>query len=128
MRKQILVIDDDKAICWLLERLLAKSYNVTTMTDGVEGMHWLSNGNIPDLIISDIDMPNLNGFDFMKNLRRSGFYRDIPVVILSGWDNNDQRVKCIDNGAYEYIIKPFDPTDLNCIIEKAIEEAEQQHV
>lgn len=128
MRKRILVIDDDKAICWLLEKLLVKNYAVTTMTDGMEGMHWLSSGNIPDLVITDIDMPNLNGFDFMKNLRRSGFYRDIPVVILSGWDNQEQRINCIDNGAYEYIVKPFDPKDLTRTIEKAISQAEQQHV
>ena len=120
MRKRILVIDDDKAICWLLEKLLVKNYSVTTMTDGMEGMHWLSSGNIPDLIITDIDMPNLNGFDFMKNLRRSGFYRDIPVVILSGWDNQEQRINCLDNGAFDYIVKPFDPKDLNLTIEKAI--------
>ncbi len=128
MRKRILVIDDDKAICWLLEKLLTKNYLVTTMTDGMEGMHWLSGGNIPDLIITDIDMPNLNGFDFMKNLRRSGFYRDIPVVILSGWDNQEQKVNCLNNGAFEYMVKPFDPKDLNRIIERALSQAEQEHV
>ncbi len=66
MKKQILAVDDDSSIRELLEFLLRNNYNVITKKDGMEAMMWLSEGNIPDLIITDIDMPRLNGYEFFR--------------------------------------------------------------
>ena len=112
MKSQILIIDDDEAMCMLLEKLLHKNYAVTTKQNGMEAMYWLVGGRIPDLIITDLDMPNLDGVEFLKNLKKSGFYKDVPVIVITGYHNKEQKMECMKHGAYEYFAKPFNPKDL----------------
>jgi len=122
MKKQILAVDDDSSIRELLEFLLRNDYNVITKKDGMEAMMWLSEGNIPDLIITDVDMPRLNGYEFFKNVRRSGFYRDIPIMVLSGLENSKLIITCLQQGADDYILKPFNPESLYAKIERVLSE------
>jgi two-component system, chemotaxis family, chemotaxis protein CheY len=122
MKKQILAVDDDSSIRELLEFLLRNDYNVITKKDGMEAMMWLSEGNIPDLIITDVDMPRLNGYEFFKNVRRSGFYRDIPIIVLSGLENSKLIITCLQQGADDYILKPFNPESLYAKIERVLAE------
>ena len=72
-------------------------------------MVWLAEGGLPDVIISDIMMPYLNGYDFIKNLRQSGIYAAIPVLVLSGHDADDMEEESLEMGADGYLSKPFDP-------------------
>jgi two-component system chemotaxis response regulator CheY len=120
MKKQILAVDDDSSIRELLEFLLRNNYNVITKKDGMEAMMWLSEGNIPDLIITDIDMPRLNGYEFFKNVRGSGFYRDIPIMVISGLENSKFIITCLQQGADDYILKPFNPESLYAKIERVL--------
>ncbi len=118
--KSILIIEDHDAIRLLLGKVLSKKYHVITKKDGFEGLVWLSNGNIPDLILLDLMMPRLNGLEFLLNLKCSGFYRDIPVVVLSGDESTDVMDKCNDLGIIDYVIKPFNPIKLNEKISKLL--------
>jgi DNA-binding response OmpR family regulator len=111
MRKKILVIDDERTIRVLLENFL-KEYVVTTKNDGLEGLSWLQEGNMPDLIIADIQMPNIDGYEFVKQIRASGFFRDIPLIVLSGLESSTEKVKCLKLGANDYLVKPFNPEEL----------------
>jgi len=120
MKKQILAVDDDSSIRELLEFLLRNNYHVITKKDGMEAMMWLSEGNIPDLIITDIDMPRLNGYEFFKNVRRSGFYRDIPIMVISGLENSKFIITCLQQGADDYILKPFNPESLYAKVERVL--------
>ncbi len=120
MKKQILAVDDDSSIRELLEFLLRNDYHVITKKDGMEAMMWLSEGNIPDLIITDIDMPRLNGYEFFKNVRRSGFYRDIPIMVISGLENSKFIITCLQQGADDYILKPFNPESLYAKVERVL--------
>lgn len=122
------MIDDDKPICWLLEKLLGRSYEVITMSDGLKAMLWLSDGNQPDLIITDVNMPNLDGLELVKNLKKSGLYRDIPVVMLSGWCCPEKKDLCMEHGAFEYIVKPFDPKELLEVVGRATNSQQGQPV
>ncbi len=117
MKGKILVIDDDITIRSLLVRILRKKYNVVEKEDGLQGLNWLQQGNIPDLIIVDLEMPNMNGFQFIENVRASGFFREIPLLMLSGIDDSNERVKCLRLGANDFIIKPFNPDELDIKIE-----------
>ena len=108
-KKTILIIDDDDNIRMLLEFVLRKQYHVVTREDGLSGISWLLAGNMPDLIIADLDMPRLNGYHFLKNIRESGFFYDIPLVMLSGYESNEIKIKCLEQGADDYWIKPFNP-------------------
>ena len=111
-RNQILIIDDDKAMCQLLEKLFEKEYNVTTKNDGISAMCWLVEGNIPNLIITDLDMPNLNGEEFINNLKKSGYYKDVPFIIITGFNDKEQKLKIMKLGVHDYFVKPFNPKDL----------------
>ncbi|MDZ4847485.1 MAG: response regulator [Chitinophagales bacterium] len=111
-RKQILTVEDDTSVRMLLEYLLRGSYNVRVQKDGMEGMVWLENGNTPDLILLDTEMPRLNGFEFLKNIKKSGYYRDIPVIMLVGTENSDNIINFLHQGATDILMKPFNPKDL----------------
>ena len=112
MKKNILIIDDELSIRMLLENYLSKTYEIVTKTDGMDGMKYLENGNIPDLIVADIQMPNLDGYEMLKQVRSSGFFGNIPMIMLSGIESSQERVKCLRMGADDYIVKPFNPEEL----------------
>jgi len=117
MKKKILVIDDEKTIRVLLQNYLQNDYDVITKSDGEEGLNWLQEGNFPDLIVSDIQMPNLDGYEFIKNIRASGYFKDIPMIMLSGIESSAEKVKTLKMGANDYIVKPFNPEELAVRIE-----------
>jgi len=112
MKKNILVIDDEITIRTLLEKFLGKSYDVTAMSNGQEALNWLQAGNLADLMIVDLEMPNMDGFELLKQVKSSGFFREIPVMMLSGVDSSAERVKCLKAGALDFMIKPFNPEEL----------------
>ena len=111
-KKQILTVEDDTGVRMLLEYLLRSTYNVKTQKDGIEGMLWLENGNMPDLILLDTEMPRLNGFDFLKNIRKSGYFRTVPVIMLVGTENSENIISYLHQGATDILMKPFNPKDL----------------
>lgn len=117
MKKKILVIDDEITIRTLLVNFLSKKYDVEAKTDGVEAMTWLQDGNMPSLIVCDADMPNMNGYEFIKAVRTSGFFKDIPILMLSSLDTSAERVKYLKGGATDFIVKPFNPEELDVKIE-----------
>ena len=117
MKKKILVVDDETIICMILENFLSKSYDLITVNDGLGALKWLEN-NIPDLIISDIQMPNMDGFEFLKKLRQRGFTKHTPVIMLSGRSESMERIKCYQHGAQDYLTKPFNPEELDELVKK----------
>jgi len=123
VKKRILTIDDDPNIRMLLDFVLRKGYEVIALEDGMQGMSWLAAGNIPDLIIADVEMPRIDGYEFLKGIRESGFFRDIPVIMLSGHDSKDIKIKCIQQGADDYCVKPFNPEEIVKKIEKVLKRA-----
>lgn len=117
---KILVIDDEEPICLLLKWILKKEFEVVTFSSGVEALLWLKEGNSPDLIISDIKMPNFNGIDFVKGMKKSGMYRNIPIVLLSGSVEGKNQEEGLDAGACRFISKPFDPDFLKETIKEVL--------
>jgi CheY-like chemotaxis protein len=120
-KAKILVIDDHDAIRLLLGLTLKSRYDVVTKRDGIEGMSWLTNGNIPDLIMLDMQMPRLNGLEFLKQLRSSGLFRNIPVLLVSANDNQAEILESFDLGIIDFISKPFNPLRLKEKVNNAIE-------
>ncbi len=116
-KKNILVIEDHESIRLLFSRFLGKQYDVVTKQDGFDGLVWLSYGNIPDLIILDMSMPRLSGLDFLNNIRTSGFFHDIPVIIVSGEEDSRIIEQCHQLGIEGFITKPFNPIKLNAKID-----------
>jgi DNA-binding response OmpR family regulator len=112
MDKKVLVIDDEITIRTLLDKFLSNQFDVTAMGNGQEALNWLQSGNIPDLIIVDLEMPSMDGFEFLSQVKASGYFRSIPVLMLSGVDSSAERVKCLKAGALDFMIKPFNPEEL----------------
>lgn len=115
MKKQdadILVIEDHDATRLLLGVMIGKRHKVTTKKDGIEGLAWLGNGHIPDLIILDIDMPRMNGIEFIHGIRTSGVFGKIPVIILTGNEEPDTWEACYALQVNLILQKPFNPVYL----------------
>ncbi|WP_110933598.1 response regulator transcription factor [Paenibacillus bouchesdurhonensis] len=105
MRSGILVIDDDEKITSMLRRGLAfEGYDVYTANDGMEGLSMMLTAD-PDLIILDVMMPKLDGFEVCRRLREGG--STVPVLMLTAKDEVENRVKGLDTGADDYLVKPF---------------------
>ncbi|RFS14311.1 response regulator transcription factor [Emticicia sp. C21] len=116
---KLLIIDDEASIRKVLEHFLNKEFEVTAKNDGMEGMNWLEAGNDTDFIIADLNMPNLNGKEFTKVIRASNLYSDLPIIILSGTDESKERIECLNIGADDFMLKPFNPMEVHAKI-KAI--------
>lgn len=118
--KKILLIDDKPSLSRLVVQFLGKSYDMVTCEDGMQALAVLHSGDIPDLIITDLQMPNMDGFEFIERVKESGLFRDIPVIVLSSKDSSNDRIKCLKMGAEDYLIKPFNPEELLIRIERIL--------
>lgn len=120
MKKQILVVDDELSILKLLNFILSKEYDLVIKQNGADAITWLEDGNDPALIISDLEMPYIDGGSFIRNLKISGFYRNTPVILLSGADNLENIIAQMPFKADCYFKKPFNPAELKSSITTAL--------
>lgn len=112
MAKKILVVDDEKNILQMISQSLTKArYNVTVSEDGKDALEKVNNDK-PDLIILDIMMPYLDGFEVLQALKRKPETRNIPVIFLTAKNNDMDIFKGWQAGVNCYLIKPFNPTEL----------------
>jgi len=117
MKKKILIVDDKTEFRRLTKTILESKYEVESAENGVEALSTLQNGFLPDLMVCDLLMPVLGGKDFLEQVKSSGAFRHIPVIILSSIDKSDEKVKLINMGATDYLEKPYNPAELLARIE-----------
>ncbi|MCQ6957415.1 response regulator [Mucilaginibacter aquariorum] len=127
MKKTLLIVDDDLSILKLLNFILSKDYEIVVKNNGIEAFSWLEDGNMPKLIISDLQMPYFDGQSFIKNVKISGFYRDIPVILLSAAYDLDEQVAKMPFKVEAHIAKPFNPTTLKTAINNALQVYDEQN-
>ena len=121
MKKKILAIDDEKSIRFIIENTFNKDFEVTSIGNGMDALFYLQTGNLPDVIICDVEMPVLNGFEFIRRIRESGFFDEIPLIMLSGKEESADKIKCFQMGADDYVLKPFNPKELIARIKRRLE-------
>ena len=109
---KVMVIEDNKPMQLVLSHHLNTKFKVTIFEDCFEAMAYLHEGHIVDIIISDLNTPRMSGFDMLDQLRASGFFSSIPVIVLSGEESTDTKIKCLEGGADDYLVKPFNPREL----------------
>jgi len=110
MTEKIWVVDDDQSIRWVLERALTKAdMQVKAFefaTDLLKQLRGSDNKNLPGAIISDIRMPGMGGFELIKEIHQD--FPELPVIIMTAHSDMDSAMSAYDNGAFEYLPKPFD--------------------
>ncbi len=120
MGKKILIADDEEDVKVVVQLFLeSKGYDIVTAYDGLDAMDRAREEN-PDLIILDVMMPIIDGFEVCKKLKEDPGLKDIPVVMLSASSHAESKQRGIEVGAVEYIVKPFDPEKLQAVIESIL--------
>ena len=110
MSKHILIVDDSKTVRNLVAFILkAEGFKVTTAEDGLDGLEKLYAMESVDLILSDINMPRMDGFTFIAQVREQDIYKDIPIIIQSTEGEERDIQKGIQLGANLYMVKPAQP-------------------
>jgi DNA-binding NarL/FixJ family response regulator len=110
--KKILIADDDNILRTVLKNYLQKQgFDVKSVSSGLEGLEAF-NEYIPDLVVSDVAMPVMNGFDFCRELRSQPSGQLVPFIFLSGQDELEDRIQGHAIGGDDYITKPFDLKEL----------------
>jgi len=108
IRPHIFVVDDDPDNCNLLTQIIKREYRVSTAQNGLDALTFLKDNPDVDTILLDIMMPNMNGLQTLQRLRDNPETSNIPVILISALNNNDDVVAGLDIGAKDYITKPFD--------------------
>ncbi|MGO9674977.1 MAG: response regulator [Methylocella sp.] len=118
MSKTILTVDDSRTMRDMLKLALSDAgYRVVQADDGVHGLEVLA-GETPDVIVTDINMPRLDGFGFIEGVRGDNRYRSVPILVLTTESDAAKKERARRAGATGWIIKPFDPVKLVAAIRR----------
>lgn len=121
MKKEVLIVFQHPSLQYILQTVMGKDYHVVVAPDGVSALYWISKKNIPDLIISDSLLPDMNEWELIEQLNSSGLYQSIPIVVISSSDEKTtmQLAERMDlAGAF---IKPFDPMAVKERIDRVLQ-------
>ncbi|MDA8079857.1 MAG: response regulator [Nitrospiraceae bacterium] len=119
---KVLIVDDSQLI-HSMYRLVLNRYNGCRIVDamnGLEALDVLSRESDFNLILLDINMPVMNGLQFMEKLKAENLYRQIPIIVISTEGKEEDTLRALKLGAWGYVVKPFKPHVLYEIIEKVI--------
>ena len=115
--KNILVADDDELLVELLSfKLAQRGHEVTVAEDGIEALR-AAEQHKPDVIVLDLMMPGMDGFELLRQLKDRRDLRDVPVIVLSGRKQEQDILRALSLGAQDYLGKPFIPNELLLRIE-----------
>jgi DNA-binding NarL/FixJ family response regulator len=127
MAKRLLVVDDDPGLLLAVsETLRAESYDVTTARRGADALVHVAK-TMPDLIISDIRMPGMDGYQLVRNLRSNARTRLVPIVFLTAKDETADRIEGFRTGVDAYLTKPFDSDELAAVVAGILNRVERTH-
>ena len=125
--KLILIVDDDEANRELLEGFLELfGHQSESVEDGLKAMARLQAGRVPDLVLMDVMMPAMNGFEATRAIRRHPDLRDLPVVMVTALTSKEDRLQAVEAGANDFITKPIDKTELQVRITSLLKMKEAQ--
>lgn len=120
-KQQLLLVDDEPGIRESVQAYLEdnEDWQVTTASNAEEALQTIDS-QVPDLIISDIMMPQVNGYEFLSKLKEDPRYRSIPVVFLTARGMTSDRIQGYEAGCDAYLSKPFDPEELEAIVKNLL--------
>lgn len=108
-----LLIEDNEDVAYLVRFLMMREgYFVNTVTNGREAEEFIAKMTPPDIVVMDLMLPYVNGFELITQIRESKLWRDVPIVVLSGKVNEQDIVRAFELGANDYVTKPYKPQEL----------------
>lgn len=122
-KQTIMVIDDDESMLWFVSEIFADKYNVCSFSHAKDALAGLEQKQ-PDLIISDVMMPDIDGLTFTQTIKQNKLWSHIPLILLSALHHEDDQVKGIESGAEAYVTKPFNIKYLEKIVYRLIKREE----
>ncbi|WP_304222390.1 response regulator [Gracilinema caldarium] len=121
MPKRVLVVDDSAAIRQSITYVLQQGgYEVIEAKDGQDGLDTMARIEVPDLIITDVNMPNLDGIGFIRRIREQIKYKFVPIVVLTTESQGEKMNEGKEAGATAWIVKPFSADKLLGVVKKVI--------
>ena len=124
--KTVFVVDDDPGIVNYLKMLLGPLYNVKSALNATAALE-IVHSDMPDLIVSDVAMPGMDGFQFCKTIKDDSSLCHIPVILVTAKTTVAQQVEGLQQGADAYVTKPFDPEYLTALIDSQLKNRERLH-
>ena len=119
-KPQLLIVDNNVSMLRLLSNVLAEDYDIIAKLNPIEAYIWLQEGHHPALTIIDVQAANMVEFSLIKNLKISGMYRDMPVVMMSPVERHTVVLPAASGGVSAYVEKPFNPGQLKETINRLI--------
>ncbi len=122
-RGNVLVVDDEPAFCDVVcEILQAIGYQAQYALNASEALRLLPHF-IPDVILTDVMMPDMDGLSFIRHLRAQAQWRSTPIVIISAKSSTEDRHQALESGANDFLAKPFSAQDLEDLVERTLNHA-----
>lgn len=112
----VMIIEDVVSIQRIIQYSLQDRFRVITFKSAIDALSHLYKGALPDIIISDLNIPQVSGLELLVQIKASSIFNAIPVLILSGEDSTEVRINCLEAGAEDYMVKPFNPRELEARI------------
>lgn len=119
-KQTVMIIDDDPSMLWFVSEIFVNTYNVLSFSNAKDALASLELKQ-PDLIISDVMMPDIDGLSFTRHIKQNKLWSHIPLILLSALHHEDDQVKGIDSGAEAYVTKPFNVKYLEKIVYRLIQ-------
>ena len=113
---RILAIDDEPSVLRIIRHFFKEKFEVDGEDNAEAGIKRMQAGQLPDIIICDLNMPDINGMELLKMVRSSGFFSSIPVIMLSATESTEQKIEVLNAGADDFLVKPFNPKELEARI------------
>ncbi|MCH8137292.1 MAG: response regulator [Proteobacteria bacterium] len=114
-----LLVDDDEDIVYLLRLLLLRDgFVVHTATNGRDAKEFIESSKPTDIVITDLMLPYVSGFELITQIREDRQWKDVPVIVLSGKVTERGAVRALDIGANDYVTKPYNPEELSARIKR----------
>ncbi len=120
MKKKLLLIDDIREFLSMLKLTLSGDYDVETAKNGVEALELLQNGYQPDVIVTDLCMPSMDGYELISRIKESDDFKKIPVIVLSNSERKKDEEKVLKQGAHTFIRKSYVPIEYRTELEHSI--------
>ncbi len=123
--EQVWIVDDDSSIRWILEKAFANANISTASFESAENLFIALNHGAPEVIISDIRMPNIDGMTLLSTINKE--HPNIPVIIITAHSDLDSAVSAYQSGAFEYLPKPFDMDEAVTLTKRALSHAQEKN-